>query len=45
MLGTTLHNEPLAAECRHFADCIENGKEPINGGKIGVEVVRLLEMI
>ncbi len=30
---------------RHFVDCIETGKEPINGGKIGVEVVRLLEMI
>jgi predicted dehydrogenase len=44
-IPTLPRHEPLAAECRHFVDCIENGKEPINGGKIGVEVVRLLEMI
>ncbi len=44
-IPTLPRHEPLAAECRHFIDCIETGKEPINGGKIGVEVVRLLEMI
>jgi predicted dehydrogenase len=44
-IPTLPRHEPLAAECRHFVDCIETGKEPINGGKIGVEVVRLLEMI
>ncbi len=44
-IPTLPRHEPLAAECRHFVDCIETAKEPINGGKIGVEVVRLLEMI
>ncbi len=44
-IPTLPRHEPLAAECRHFVDCIETDKEPINGGKIGVEVVRLLEMI
>ncbi len=44
-IPTLPRHEPLAAECRHFIDCIENKKEPINGGKIGAEVVRLLEMI
>jgi predicted dehydrogenase len=44
-IPTLPRHEPLAAECRHFVDCIETGKEPINGGKIGVEVVRLLQMI
>jgi predicted dehydrogenase len=44
-IPTLPRHEPLAAECRHFIDCIESGTEPINGGKIGVEVVRLLEMI
>ncbi len=44
-IPTLPRHEPLAAECRHFVDCIETGREPINGGKIGVEVVRLLEMI
>jgi predicted dehydrogenase len=44
-IPTLPRHEPLSAECRHFIDCIETGNEPINGGKIGVEVVRLLEMI
>jgi len=44
-IPTLPRHEPLAAECRHFVDCIESGREPINGGKIGAEVVRLLEMI
>lgn len=44
-IPTLPRHEPLAAECRHFVDCIETGKTPVNGGKIGVEVVRLLETI
>ena len=44
-IPTLPRHEPLSAECRHFVDCIGTGSEPINGGKIGVEVVRLLEMI
>jgi len=44
-IPTLPRHEPLAAECRHFIDCIKSGKEPVNGGPIGAEVVHLLEMI
>lgn len=37
--------EPLTAECKHFIECIQEGKEPLNGGAIGLEVVTLLEEI
>ena len=35
--------EPLKAECQHFLDCIEHGKEPLTSGKQGLELVRILE--
>ncbi|MHB8510991.1 MAG: Gfo/Idh/MocA family protein [Actinomycetota bacterium] len=35
--------EPLAAECRHFLECIKYGKDPVSGSKEGFEVVRILE--
>jgi predicted dehydrogenase len=44
-IPTLPRHEPLSAECRHFIDCIETGHQPINGGPIGAEVVRILEMI
>lgn len=44
-IPTLPRHEPLAAECRHFVDCIASGNRPINDGRIGVEVVKLLEMI
>ena len=44
-IPTLPRQEPLSSECRHFIDCIETGNEPLNGGKIGAEVVRLAEMI
>lgn len=36
-------HEPLRLECEHFIDAIINNKELINNGKIGLEVVKLLE--
>jgi predicted dehydrogenase len=35
--------EPLAAEGAHFIECIRGGAEPINGGEVGLTVVRALE--
>ncbi|MFH1022318.1 MAG: Gfo/Idh/MocA family oxidoreductase [Planctomycetota bacterium] len=35
--------EPLVAECRHFLDCIREGKESLTPGESGAEVVRILE--
>lgn len=35
--------EPLSAECMHFLDCIDEGKQPDTGGPEGLEVVRALE--
>jgi predicted dehydrogenase len=37
--------EPLQIECRHFLDCLIRGKEPQSNGKVGLEVVRVLEAI
>jgi len=36
-------DEPLKLECQHFLDCIHTGATPITGGKLGLEVVRILE--
>lgn len=35
--------EPLKAECKHFIDCIKQGKKPKTDGRNGLEVVRVLE--
>lgn len=35
--------EPLEVMCRHFIDCIQNGKRPITDGVAGLRVVKLLE--
>lgn len=37
--------EALSYECRHFVDCIKEGKKPITDGEMGLRVVRLLEAI
>jgi len=34
--------EALSLAAEHFADCIENGTEPITGGRAGLEVVKVL---
>src|ERR1051326_6137199 len=36
-------DEPLKLECQHFLDCIRNGTTPITDGRLGLEVVRILE--
>jgi predicted dehydrogenase len=35
--------QPLAAECRDFLDCIRRRREPRAGGKNAVTVLRVLE--
>ncbi len=36
-------NEPLRLECRHFIDCIVNGKQPLTNSEQGLKVVRVLD--
>ena len=36
-------DEPLKLECQHFLECIRDGKTPITNGRLGLEVVRILE--
>jgi predicted dehydrogenase len=35
--------EPLERECRHFIDCISQGKRPLTDGQSAMRVVRVLE--
>ncbi len=35
--------EPLAAECRHFVECVLGKAQPINGGREALRVVTALE--
>lgn len=37
------NDEPLRVECRHFVDCIREGREPLSDGRDGLNVVRVLE--
>lgn len=37
--------EPLRAECEDFINCIRDGKRPLANGKIGRDVVKILEGI
>jgi predicted dehydrogenase len=37
------NEEPLRIECRHFAECIREGKAPVSGAESGLRVVRVLE--
>jgi predicted dehydrogenase len=37
------NEEPLRIECRHFAECVRDGAEPLSGGAGGLRVVRVLE--
>jgi predicted dehydrogenase len=36
-------DEPLKLECQHFLECIREGCTPIANGRLGLEVVRILE--
>jgi predicted dehydrogenase len=35
--------EPLERECRHFIDCVAEGKRPLTDGQSALRVVRVLE--
>ena len=36
-------DEPLKLECQHFLQCIREGSVPVTNGRLGLEVVRILE--
>ena len=36
--------EPLRLECKHFLDCIEQGQTPQSCGRVGLRIVRVLEL-
>jgi predicted dehydrogenase len=36
--------EPLRMECQHFLECILNHTEPQSSGRVGLKVVKVLEM-
>ncbi len=37
------NEEPLRIECRHFVECLRDGRTPRSDGEAGVRVVRVLE--
>ncbi len=37
------NEEPLRIECRHFAECIRDGRTPVSDGHSGLRVVKVLE--
>lgn len=36
--------EPLRLECQHFLECVVNRTEPQSSGRVGLKVVKVLEM-
>ncbi|HEY5913965.1 MAG TPA: hypothetical protein VJA21_25535, partial [Verrucomicrobiae bacterium] len=36
-------DEPLKLECQHFLECIREERVPLANGRLGLEVVRVLE--
>src|SRR2546423_6507063 len=36
-------DEPLKLECQHFLECVRQGTPPITDGRLGLEVVRILD--
>jgi predicted dehydrogenase len=39
------NEEPLRIECRHFVDCVRDGREPRSGAASGLRAVRVLEAL
>ncbi len=39
------NEEPLRIECRHFIECVSEGREPRTGGESALRVVRVLERL
>lgn len=35
--------EPLKIQCQHFLTCITQGKEPLSSGRVGLQVIQILE--
>jgi len=35
--------EPLKVECRHFLDCVKDGRKPLSSGEEGLMVVKILQ--
>jgi len=35
--------EPLESECKHFVECVREGKQPLSDGKEGLKVLRVLQ--
>jgi predicted dehydrogenase len=44
VIPTIRFTEPLRVECEHFLDCVANGTEPQSDGRVGLKVVKVLEM-
>ena len=43
VIPTLQFGEPLQNECRHFIDCIKDGRQPFSDGWSGLRVVRAVE--
>jgi predicted dehydrogenase len=39
------NEEPLRIECRHFVECVREGRRPRSDGESGLRVVRVLEQL
>jgi predicted dehydrogenase len=39
------NEEPLRIECRHFVECVRDGREPRSGPASGLRAVRVLEAL
>jgi predicted dehydrogenase len=39
------NEEPLRIECRHFVECVRDGRRPRSDGESGLRVVRVLESL
>jgi predicted dehydrogenase len=39
------NEEPLRIECRHFVECVRDGREPRSGAASGLRAVRVLEAL
>jgi predicted dehydrogenase len=37
--------EPLVNECSHFLDCVKHGRTPVSDGRLGADVVAILEAL
>lgn len=36
-------DEPLKLQCQHFLDCLTHGKDPLSDGRVGLQIVGILE--